>query len=162
VEETELNYPVRILRYQLVPDSEGPGKFRGGLGLRRDYYFPDHEPTFTILADRLKFPAQGLFGGTPGKVAYYALGDAEGRETPLRSKVTFTVPRGHYVTMQTCGGGGYGPALEREPEKVLQDVIEGKVSFERARDLYAVAIDRESLRVDREQTERLRSEAKAR
>lgn len=162
VEETELNYPVRILRYQLVPDSEGPGKFRGGLGLRRDYYFPDHEPTFTILADRLKFPAQGLFGGAPGKVAYYALGDAEGRETPLRSKVTFTVPHGRYVTMQTCGGGGYGPALERDPEKVLQDVIEGKVSFERARDIYAVAIDPESLRVDREQTEQLRAQAKAR
>ena len=81
VEETELNYPVRILRYELVPDSGGPGKFRGGLGLRRDYSFPDHEPTFTILADRLKFPPLGLFGGSPGKLAHYALGTADGRGT---------------------------------------------------------------------------------
>ena len=47
-------------------DSDGPGEFRGGLGLRRDYCFPDHEPTFTILADRRKFPPKGLFGGGPG------------------------------------------------------------------------------------------------
>jgi N-methylhydantoinase B len=139
VEETELNYPVRILRYELIPDSEGAGEFRGGLGLRRDYYFPDHEPTFTILADRCKFPAQGLFGGGTGKVARYALIDSEGREHPLGSKTTFTVPRGWTVTMQTCGGGGYGPPEKRPKEAVLRDVREGKVSAGRARAVYNVA-----------------------
>lgn len=157
VEETELNYPVRILRYQLVPDSEGPGEFRGGLGLRRDYFFPNHEPTFTILADRLKFPAQGLFGGSPGKLAFYGLVDPEGRETPLGSKCTFTVPHGYSVTMQTCGGGGYGPTEARDPQRVLQDVIEGKVSVERARTFYKVAIDPEKRHVDEGETQRLRS-----
>jgi N-methylhydantoinase B len=141
VEETELNYPVRILRYELVPDSGGPGKFRGGLGLRRDYSFPEHEPTFTILADRLKFPPLGLFGGGPGKLAHYALGGADGVERPLGSKTTFTVPLGSYVSMQTCGGGGYGPVGERDPAMVLQDVIEGKVSIERAREEYGVSIE---------------------
>jgi N-methylhydantoinase B len=159
VEETELNYPVRILRYQLVPDSEGPGKYRGGLGLRRDYFFPDHEPTFTILADRLKYPAQGLFGGSPGKLAFYGLIDESGKTEALRSKVTFTVPRGCCITMQTCGGGGYGPAVERDPELVLHDVIEGKVSADRARDVYRVALDLENRRVDLEETLRLRSSA---
>ncbi len=52
VEETEINYPVRILRYELVENSEGAGRQRGGLGVRRDYRFDDHEVTFTILADR--------------------------------------------------------------------------------------------------------------
>ena len=157
VEETELNYPVRILRYQLVPDSEGPGKFRGGLGLRRDYYFPDHETSFTILADRLKFAPQGLFGGSPGKLAYYALLDPEGKERPLRSKITFAVPRGWSVTMQTCGGGGYGPAHARDPEMVLKDVIEGKVSVERARNTYWVETDLPNRRISRQETERRRS-----
>ena len=156
VEEIELGYPVRIVRYQLVEDSDGPGKFRGGLGLRRDYAFLDHEPTFTILADRVKFAPQGLFGGSTGLPAHYALIDEDGLETRLGSKVTFTVPQGCVVTMQTCGGGGYGPAVEREPERVLQDVVEGKVSVRRCREVYQVAIDPETLTVDREETRRLR------
>jgi N-methylhydantoinase B len=156
VEETELNYPVRIRRYELIPDSDGPGEFRGGLGLRRDYGFPDHEPTFTILADRRKFPPQGLFGGGTGGLANYALIDPDGAVHPLGSKTTFTVACGWTVTMQTCGGGGYGPAGEREPERVLHDVIEGKVSVERARAVYKVAIDLENRAVDRAETLRLR------
>ena len=59
VEETELNYPVRVARYSLIPDSEGPGRFRGGLGLCREYVFPDHEPIFTTLADRARFAPVG-------------------------------------------------------------------------------------------------------
>ena len=162
VEETELNYPVRILRYELVPDSEGPGKYRGGLGLRRDYSFPGHEPTFTILADRLKFPPLGLFGGGPGKLAEYALGSPDGTERALGSKCTFTVPHGHYVSMRTCGGGGYGLAMERDPNRVLQDVIEGKVSLKRAREVYGVAISAGEDRVDFEETKRLREDADGR
>ena len=61
--------------------------------------------------------------------------------------------------MQTCGGGGYGPAVERDPELVLHDVIEGKVSADRARDVYRVALDLENRRVDLEETLRLRSSA---
>jgi N-methylhydantoinase B len=161
VEETELNYPVRILRYALVPDSGGPGQYRGGLGLRRDYVFPGHEPTFTILADRLKFPPQGLFGGEPGQLAYYGLIDADGTARPLGSKVTFTVPAGCTVTMQTCGGGGYGPPAERAPQRVLQDVLEEKVSLARARDVYKVAIDLQSRAVDQAGTAQLRGGGRA-
>jgi N-methylhydantoinase B len=162
VEETELNYPVRILRYELVPDSEGPGKYRGGLGLRRDYSFPDHEPTFTILADRLKFPPLGLFGGGPGKLAQYALGSPDGTERALGSKCTFTVPQGRYVSMRTCGGGGYGLPMERDPSLVLQDVIEGKVSLDRAREVYGVAIPPGEDRVDFEETKKLRGDGNGR
>jgi N-methylhydantoinase B len=146
VEEMELTYPVRILRYELVPDSGGPGEFRGGMGLRRDYFFPDSEPTFTILADRAKFPAQGLFGGEPGKLAYYGLIDSDGRESPLPSKCTFTVPQGSTVTMQTCGGGGYGPPLARDPRRLLHDLREGKVSAEQTHAAYGFSVDPEKER----------------
>ena len=62
IEETELNYPVQIARLALVEDSEGPGRFRGGLGLRKDYRF-DQPTTFTILADRDREGPWGALGG---------------------------------------------------------------------------------------------------
>jgi N-methylhydantoinase B len=152
VEEMELTYPVRILRYELVPDSGGAGEFRGGMGLRRDYFFPNNEPTFTILADRLKFPAQGLFGGESGKLAYYGLIDSEGRESPLPSKCTFTVPQGSAVTMQTCGGGGYGPPMARDPRRLLRDLREGKVSNDQAHSAYGFSADPKKQRPNSEKS----------
>jgi N-methylhydantoinase B len=61
VEETEANYPMRILRYELIDDSEGGGRQRGGLGVRRDYTFPGHAPSFSILSDKARFAPWGLF-----------------------------------------------------------------------------------------------------
>ena len=66
VEETELNYPVRVTRLSLVDDSEGPGRFRGGLGLRKDFLF-DRPTTFTVLADRTQRGPGGVFGGLAGR-----------------------------------------------------------------------------------------------
>jgi N-methylhydantoinase B len=152
VEETELNYPVRIDGLALVEDSDGPGTFRGGLGLRKDYRF-DLYTTFTILADRDKSGPHGVFGGRAGRIAeYFHIRD--GAERRLSSKTTLDLEPGDVISVRTCGGGGYGPPEEREPERVLRDVLEGKVSAERAREIYRVAIvDR---RIDHEQTEALR------
>jgi N-methylhydantoinase B len=153
VEETELNYPVRIDGLALVENSEGPGEFRGGLGLRKDYRF-DLYTTFTILADRDKAGPHGVFGGHPGHVAEY-VHIRDGVEAKLPSKTTLDLVPGDVISVRTCGGGGYGPPEQREPERVLRDVLEGKVSAERARELYRVAIaDR---RVDHDGTEALRA-----
>jgi N-methylhydantoinase B len=158
VEETESNYPVRILRYELVPDSEGPGKHRGGLGLRRDYLFPDHEATFTVLADRDKEGPWGLYGGEAGRKASY-VHVSDGVKTLLGSKVTVDLRPGDMVSYRTCGGGGFGPRQERDPELVLRDVRDGKMSPERAREVYGVAIDAERWSVDAAETARLRGAA---
>jgi N-methylhydantoinase B len=140
IEEIELSYPVRIARYELVPDSEGPGRQRGGLGLRRDYLFPDHDATFTILADRDREGPWGLAGGRPGRRAEYWLNPGPaGRR--LGSKTTLQVQAGDVVSFTTCGGGGFGEPAERDPGLVLADVREGKVSVARAREVYRVAID---------------------
>ena len=155
IEETESNYPVRITRYELVPDSDGPGKHRGGLGLRRDYLFLDHEATFTVLADRDKEGPWGLYGGQAGRRATYVL-ISGGRETELGSKVTVDLKPGDVVSYRTCGGGGFGAKEERDPELVLRDVRQGKVSLERARDLYRVAIDTNDWSVDQPETAMLR------
>ena len=156
VEETELNYPVRITRYELVENSDGPGKYRGGLGLRRDYFFPDHEASFTILADRERWGPHGLFGGLPGERAHYVL-NPHSDATELGSKVTVQLKENDVVSYRTCGGGGYGPPENRDPEDVLWDVRNGKVSLERAAKVYRVAVDADSLTVDMEATARLRS-----
>ena len=71
VEETEASYPVRILRYELIEDSEGAGRQRGGLGVRRDYTFPGHTPSFSILSDKARHAPWGLFGGDAARPAKY-------------------------------------------------------------------------------------------
>jgi N-methylhydantoinase B len=153
VEETELNYPVRVTRLSLVEDSEGAGRFRGGLGLRKDFRF-DRPTTFTVLADRTAAGPAGAFGGHDGRVAEYVL-VREGEERPLGAKTTVELEAGDTVSYRTCGGGGYGPPSERDSGLVLRDVLEGKVSAERARDVYRVAIDGE--RVDEAATAVLRA-----
>ena len=152
VEETELNYPVRIDGLALVENSEGPGRFRGGLGLRKDYRFDLHT-TFTILADRDRSGPWGVFDGHAGRVAEYVHIRA-GVETRLSSKTTLDLVPGDVISVRTCGGGGYGPPTERDPERVLRDVLQGKVSAERACEIYKVAIAER--RVDRATTEELR------
>ena len=156
VEETELNYPVRIARYELVEDSDGAGRQRGGLGLRRDYLFPDHAATFTILADRDRAGPWGLFGGEPGRRAEYIL-NPDGAARRLGSKTTLDLQPGDVVSYRTCGGGGYGPPAERDPQAVLGDVRAGKVSPARAREVYRVAVDTATWTEDETETTRLRA-----
>jgi N-methylhydantoinase B len=139
VEETELNYPVRVTRLSLVEDSDGPGRFRGGLGLRKDFLF-ERPTTFTVLADRTAHGPWGVFGGQAGRPAEYVL-IREGEERRLPAKATVELVVGDVVSYRTCGGGGYGPPQERDPGRVLRDVLEDKVSVERARDIYRVAVN---------------------
>ncbi len=134
VEETELNYPVRVTRLSLLEDSEGAGRFRGGLGLRKDFLF-DRPTTFTVLADRTARGPCGAFGGQDGRPAEYVLVRG-GEERRLPAKCTIEVEPGDVVSYRTCGGGGYGPPAERDPELVARDVREGKVSERRAREVY--------------------------
>jgi N-methylhydantoinase B len=141
IEETEANYPVRILRYALIEDSEGGGRHRGGLGVRRDYTFPGHEPSFSILSDKARYAPWGLFGGGAARPAKYILNPetAEARELP--SKITFQLGPGDVVSVQTPGGGGTEAPWERDAARVAADVSQGKISPERARTIYGVVVD---------------------
>jgi N-methylhydantoinase B len=158
VEETEANYPVRILRYELIPDSEGAGYYRGGLGVRRDYTFPGHTPSFSILSDKAKYPPWGLFGGGQARPAKYILNPdtVEARELP--SKITFALKPGDVISVQTPGGGGCEEAWKRPVEQVIADVAQGKISIARARQAYGVVLHPDTLAVDETAT----AEAQAR
>jgi N-methylhydantoinase B len=127
VEEVEMNYPVRIARYELIADSGGAGRYRGGLSIARDFEFPYAECSFSILSDGRKFAPWGLAGGSPGACARYTY-DPLGEARDLPSKVTFTVPKGGRVRICTPGGGGHGEPSSRSPEAVLADVSNGYIS----------------------------------
>jgi len=158
VEEVESHFPMRVSRLSLIENSEGPGKFRGGLGMRRDYHFPHDVATFTILSDRDIEGPQGIFGGMAGRKAYYILNpdnpDAEMSE--LSSKCVVELKPGDTVSFQTPGGGGYGPPAERDPQAILRDVIGGKISHQRSRDMYGVQIDEATNFIDEAATIELR------
>lgn len=143
IEEAELAFPFRVLRYELIPDSEGAGRFRGGLGVRRDYVFPGHAVDLTLLSDRTKFPPWGLFGGGEARPASYILNPGRPDQGVLPSKVTTTLPPDTVLSVRTPGGGGYGPARERDPEAVRRDVRGGKVGATRAREVYGAPMPAE-------------------
>ncbi|HJP28371.1 MAG TPA: hydantoinase B/oxoprolinase family protein, partial [Dehalococcoidia bacterium] len=117
VEEVESHFPMRVSRLSLIENSEGPGKFRGGLGMRRDYHFPDDPATFTVLSDRDIQGPKGIFGGMDGRKAFYILNPDHPNEeaSELTSKCVIELKPGDTVSFQTPGGGGYGPPIERNP-----------------------------------------------
>ena len=153
IEETEASYPFRIARYGLVQDSEGPGRQRGGLGLRRDY-IGEGDLVVTVMAERSSFSPQGLFGGQPGRPAHFIVGSGETQHR-YPSKFSARVPVGELISLQLGGGGGYGPPLERAPEAVAADVASGRVSPRRANEVYGVVVDPAG-RLDLERTEERR------
>ena len=142
VEAFEHDYPfIRNLHYELLPDSGGPGRRRGGLGLRRVFEILDENVTFSGYSDRFKFRPWGLFGGKPGgPSAFYVIRDGE--KIPLPSKSNFNLRKGDRFVIEVAGGGGYGPPREREREMVIQDLVEGKVSMEKA--VCDYSLDRET------------------
>lgn len=140
IEELEAELPVRVRRYELIPDSEGAGRTRGGLGVRRDLEFYDHEASFSLLTDRTESRPWGIFGGHAARPARFYRNPETAEETTLASKSTTTLDPGDVVSIQTPGGGGYGTPLERDPEDVLEDVRDGKVSVSKAEGAYGVVI----------------------
>ncbi|MEZ5098806.1 MAG: hydantoinase B/oxoprolinase family protein [Thermoleophilia bacterium] len=149
VEIFETRYPLRTIKYELIPDSGGVGKQRGGLGTRRIMRVTEGaEITANALLDRTKpgFGAWGIEGGGIGGQAAIRVkrrGDTEFRTfsevygTRSPSKFTnVTLVEGDEVLIDSPGGGGYGDPGERDPAQVERDVFEGFVSPERARELY--------------------------
>jgi len=158
IEALELEYPLRVERYQLLPDSGGAGKHRGGLGLRRDVRYLHGGGYFTNRSDGQKFPPPGVLGGRVGLPSRQRLTRADGTAVALPSKVTnMTVQAGDLISMETPGGGGYGPPAERDPAGVLRDVLDGKVSVAQAREVYRVAIDTDRGVLDAPATAALRA-----
>lgn len=154
VESVEKEYPLRIERYCYVQDSAGPGRYRGGLGLIREYRVLVDDAVVQWRQDRAKFPPWGLAGGKPGALASGVHVSQRG-ERSLKKEI-FVAGKGDILRPILPGGGGFGDPLERDPARVLADVVDEKVSVGAAEREYGVIIDRQRMRVDERATTELR------
>ncbi len=129
IEALENEYPLLVERYELVEDSGGAGKWRGGMGLRRVYRGIDHTLTFSGQNERQTYAPWGLFGGGPGGKGRMEIVHDDGRRDPLASKPSsLEVPTNAVVWVETPGAGGYGPPDERAGERLVVDRESGKFS----------------------------------
>jgi N-methylhydantoinase B len=141
VEMIEADYPLRIERYGFLPDTGGPGRRRGGLGLVREYRLLADEAILNVRSDKRSHPPHGLFGGGTGTPSWNIINPGAGnRIVPVLMTEVEPLRRGDVYRHEMSGGGGYGDPLERDPDAVLWDVIEEKVSPAAARRDYGVVI----------------------
>lgn len=162
VELMEVKYPVMYENYGLIADSGGAGRQRGGLGIRSDVRLL--KPlTVSTRIERMNCKPWGLEGGLDGNGNEVELEvDGEERKDTVNAKVfTARLSGGDMVRIRAGGGGGFGPPWERPAAKVREDVRQGYVSLDAARDEYGVALDAETLAIIEDETERLRAQLAA-
>jgi N-methylhydantoinase B len=155
IEQVEYQAPIVIERYELVPDSGGPGKWRGGMAVERQLRFLGERATLQLRSDRRDHPPYGLAGGQCGAQSSNYVSDG-GRAELWPTKFTRPIRHGQALCHRTAGGGGYGDPRERDPAKVFADVYNGKVTIEAAARDYGVRILVDPLRLDRTGTVELR------
>ena len=151
----ELMYPIRIITDRIVPDTAGPGRRRGAPSGEVEWGPVDSSMEGIWSSDGNRYAALGARGGGPGARARQFKRELDGSLTPLGAFDHVKLAAGESVLGFSCGGGGYGSPLEREPQRVARDVVEGWISAEHAAEAYGVVIDVEG-NVDKEATEDLR------
>ncbi|HET6197948.1 MAG TPA: hydantoinase B/oxoprolinase family protein [Acetobacteraceae bacterium] len=159
IELIEQEYPLRVEQYGLVLDTGGPGRFRGGQGVVREFRVLADEVTFTVRSDKRRFPPYGLQGGANGTPSWNIVNPGpHQRILPVLTTEPVILHKGDVWRHVMAGGGGYGPAMERDPALVLRDVRLGRVSIGHAREAYGVVIAAEGdeFAVDAAATARLR------
>ncbi len=156
IELDEMRFPIRILAQRLLPDSEGPGRFRGAPAAYLEYAPTGSAIEVMYISDGTIAPAEGVRGGGAGARAEQYRRLADGTTVALDICGRETVPPGESIISICCGGGGYGRPVDRDPEMVAGDVGRGLVSAARARLIYGVVLDGSGA-VLRRETERLRA-----
>ena len=161
IEMIELDYPLRIEEYGLVKDTGGAGKYRGGLSVIRSYRALEDDILLSIRSDKRKFPPHGLFGGKEGEPSMSILKSGKDESIiPTLTTQPLYLKQNDLFQHVMAGGGGYGDPLEREPNLVLKDVIEEKISLNNALENYGVVIIKNSknkFSIDIDATNKLRN-----
>ena len=130
VEMIESDYPFRIEHYGFAPDTGGAGRYRGGLGLVREYRILADDIYFGVRSDKCVYPPHGLDGGQPERPRAIAFGpDSTMSCCPRCRCKPITLRSGDVYRHVMAGGGGFGDPFERDPEKVRADVLDGKVTL---------------------------------
>jgi N-methylhydantoinase B len=139
VEPLEAQYPFVVRSARLLPDSGGPGTWRGGLGVETVMELLD-DARLTVRGDRIGgFPPPGARGGAPGRPGSFSVERADGRVEALAARQTDVhLAAGDRFVLRTSGGGGLGPPGARDPGLVRDDVATGKVTPEGATRDYGI------------------------
>ena len=155
IEAVERQFPVRVERYEFIPDTGGAGKYRGSLAMRRDLRFLT-EVSFARYGDRQKFQPFGLLGGKPGTVGRFVRNPGTNHEQPMASKGLDNLDADDVISLQLPGAGGYGDPAARDLDAIDRDLRDEKVSPDKVEEDYGVVVDRSRLCVDRQATARTR------
>jgi len=157
VEYVERDFPLRVERYVARADSGGPGFHRGGAGVIRDVRVLCEKAELATRMENTLVAPYGVAGGQAGRTGRIMLnpGTPDERELPALGD-GITLKRGDLLRLETCGGGGWGDPLTREPERVKQDVARGLVTARGALEDYGVALDAVTLEIDKTATDETR------
>jgi N-methylhydantoinase B len=128
VEAVEAATPVIVERFELIPDSGGRGRHRGGLGVRRDVRILGESIKFTNLSERHRFRPFGVLGGEPGQLGRTVVNPGTPVEREIGGKASVDLSYGDVVSFQLAGAGGYGDPAERDPRLVAEDLRLGLVT----------------------------------
>ena len=142
-EVVEASFPLLVECSELLVDGEGHGRQRGGLGIRRRLRLMADSATLSCLLEPSVLKPCGMFGGDGGApmACRVIRNGQEIQPGPVPGKALgFALQRGDVVEADTMGGGGYGDPLERDPELVAQDVLDGYITQEHARNNYGVTL----------------------
>ena len=161
VELLETEQPLLVERYAFVEDSGGPGEYRGGLALERHLRFLRDEGIVQVRSDRRAVQPYGLEGGASGAPSNVRIRRARGEVEQMPSKFLTPLVRDDVIEIRLANGGGYGPAFERDPERVLADVREEKVSVAQAAEAYGVVLTGDPPRINWKATRARRAAASA-
>jgi N-methylhydantoinase B len=163
IEMVEYRVPIHIRRYELRPNSGGPGRWRGGLGALLEFDIVGHNAIFTNFCDGMKYPAPGVLGGggpcdCERVHKKWVLRGANREPERIGLDAVLTIRRGETIVCHTAGGGGIGPAYTRDKDAVRNDVLDGYVTLDRARGEYGAVIDSDTFEIDQAATELLRKD----
>ncbi|MGW3949546.1 hydantoinase B/oxoprolinase family protein [Streptomyces sp. NPDC004752] len=159
VEIDEIKMPIQYRHIRMLTDAGGAGKHRGGATVDLAYESKEDGVSVIYPCDGQVNAPQGVLGGRDGALAAGWFIDADGKETLLPNNATVKLDKGEAVRGVECSGGGYGDPLDRDPRRVLKDVLERWESTDHAREVYGVVItgSREDLTVDENATAELRA-----
>jgi N-methylhydantoinase B len=138
IEILESEFPCRITRFELLPDSGGAGEWRGGLSLVREYELLE-DATIIRRYDKSRFPPGGIDGGKPGRGARFVLRPGTAQEFVTPSSGRYELHAGERFLLQSAGGGGCGDPRARDRAALARDIAEGYVSTDAAKTDYGDA-----------------------
>jgi N-methylhydantoinase B len=140
VEATDLEYDfIRVVSYQLEPETFGHGRQRGGCGFSRTYEILTDGVRLSIYADRFRRPAQGLDGAGPGSVGACEVFRGD-RTFSVKSKSTMQLQAGDRVKLTLGGGAGFGNPNDRDRSSLQRDIRDGLLSEETAKSVYGYSL----------------------